>query len=122
MATPVWWCPASAVGGCDQSRGPPSEMACTRLGHAVPSHWARPRCRVKNCDNDSSQRTAAVSSTRSRYGRCGVDGHGGAGQSGFSPALVLRILGPLEAWLGDKQVALGGRRQRSVLACLLLEP
>jgi ABC-type transport system substrate-binding protein/DNA-binding SARP family transcriptional activator len=32
------------------------------------------------------------------------------------------MLGPLEARLGDQQVSLGGQRQRSVLACLLLEP
>ena len=51
-----------------------------------------------------------------------MDGHGNAGQDGLPLALELRILGPLEAWLGDKQVALGGQRQRSVLACLLLEP
>lgn len=51
-----------------------------------------------------------------------MDGHGDAGQNELLPALVLRILGPLEAWLGDKQVPLGGQRQRSVLACLLLEP
>ncbi len=51
-----------------------------------------------------------------------MDRHGNAGQEGLPPALDLRILGPLEAWLGDQQVALGGQRQRSVLACLLLEP
>lgn len=36
--------------------------------------------------------------------------------------LDLRILGPLEAWRGGERLALGGRRQRSVLVCLLLEP
>ena len=51
-----------------------------------------------------------------------MDQHGNAGHEEFPPALELRILGPLEAWLGDHQVALGGQRQRSVLACLLLEP
>ena len=32
------------------------------------------------------------------------------------------MLGPLEAWRGGQQLSLGGQRQRSVLACLLLEP
>ena len=32
------------------------------------------------------------------------------------------MLGPLEAWRGEQQLSLGGQRQRSVLACLLLEP
>lgn len=36
--------------------------------------------------------------------------------------LDLRILGPLEAWRGAERLALGGRSQRSVLVCLLLEP
>ena len=31
------------------------------------------------------------------------------------------MLGPLEAWRGNEQLRLGGRRQRCVLACLLLE-
>ena len=32
------------------------------------------------------------------------------------------MLGPLVACRGDEQLALGGRRQRAVLGCLLLEP
>jgi ABC-type transport system substrate-binding protein/DNA-binding SARP family transcriptional activator len=39
---------------------------------------------------------------------------------GSPPALDLRILGPLEAWRGEQRLGLGGGRQRSVLACLLL--
>jgi DNA-binding SARP family transcriptional activator/streptogramin lyase len=50
-----------------------------------------------------------------------VDGHGDAGHDGLLPALNLRMLGPLEAWRGGQQLSLGGQRQRSVLACLLLE-
>ena len=34
--------------------------------------------------------------------------------------LSFRLLGPLEAWDGDRQVDLGGQRQRSLLALLLL--
>jgi DNA-binding SARP family transcriptional activator len=34
--------------------------------------------------------------------------------------LFFRLLGPLEAWDGDRQVDLGGQRQRSLLALLLL--
>ena len=36
-------------------------------------------------------------------------------------SLELRILGPLQAWRGGEQLPLGGRRQRAVLACLLLD-
>lgn len=36
------------------------------------------------------------------------------------PPLELRVLGPLEAWAGDREIALGGPRQRAVLAALLL--
>ena len=32
------------------------------------------------------------------------------------------MLGPLEAWRGERRLALGGQRQRSVLACLMLDP
>ncbi|MEP6648875.1 MAG: AfsR/SARP family transcriptional regulator [Lapillicoccus sp.] len=39
-----------------------------------------------------------------------------------SDALELRMLGPLEAWQGGRRLALGGQRQRSVLACLMLDP
>jgi YVTN family beta-propeller protein len=35
-------------------------------------------------------------------------------------ALELRMLGPLEAWRDGERLPLGGQRQRSVLACLLL--
>jgi YVTN family beta-propeller protein len=45
-----------------------------------------------------------------------------AGHSGNADALDLRILGPLEAWRGPERLNLGGRRQRSVLVCLLLDP
>jgi DNA-binding SARP family transcriptional activator len=34
--------------------------------------------------------------------------------------LCFRLLGPVEAWEGDRQVDLGGQRQRSLLALLLL--
>lgn len=36
--------------------------------------------------------------------------------------LDFRILGPLEVWDGDRQVDLGGRKQRRALAALILEP
>ena len=36
--------------------------------------------------------------------------------------LELRMLGPLEAWRGPQRLVLGGQRQRSVLACLMLDP
>ena len=44
---------------------------------------------------------------------------------GLDPAaepLELRMLGPLEAWRGAQRLVLGGQRQRSVLACLMLDP
>src|SRR3954466_12229622 len=34
--------------------------------------------------------------------------------------LCFRLLGPVEAWEGDRQVDLGGQRQRALLALLLL--
>jgi DNA-binding SARP family transcriptional activator len=36
--------------------------------------------------------------------------------------MEFRILGPLEAWDGDREVALGGQRPRALLALLLLHP
>ena len=36
--------------------------------------------------------------------------------------LELLMLGPLEAWRGPQRLVLGGQRQRSVLACLMLDP
>ena len=45
-----------------------------------------------------------------------------AGHSENAAVLDLRILGPLEAWRGPERLILGGRRQRSVLVCLLLDP
>ncbi|MGB8385057.1 MAG: AfsR/SARP family transcriptional regulator, partial [Dermatophilaceae bacterium] len=36
-------------------------------------------------------------------------------------SLDLRMLGPLQAWRGGQELPLGGRRQRAVLACLLLD-
>ena len=36
--------------------------------------------------------------------------------------MEFRILGTVEAWAGGKQVDLGSRKQRLVLAVLLLEP
>lgn len=40
----------------------------------------------------------------------------------LAPALDFRVLGPLEVHEGKRQLALGGTRQRSVLAILLLHP
>jgi DNA-binding SARP family transcriptional activator len=37
-------------------------------------------------------------------------------------SLSFRMLGPLEVWADDRQVFVGGRRQRTVLAMLLLSP
>ena len=37
-------------------------------------------------------------------------------------ATEFRVLGPVEAWQDDRPVRLGGRRQRALLALLLLEP
>ncbi|GAB3428256.1 AfsR/SARP family transcriptional regulator [Flindersiella endophytica] len=36
--------------------------------------------------------------------------------------MEIRVLGPLELWSGDRRIAIGGFRQLSVLAVLLLEP
>ncbi|MGV1008578.1 MAG: ABC transporter substrate-binding protein [Dermatophilaceae bacterium] len=35
--------------------------------------------------------------------------------------LDVRMLGPLQAWRGGQELPLGGRRQRAILACLLLD-
>ncbi|WP_223165448.1 AfsR/SARP family transcriptional regulator [Lentzea indica] len=32
------------------------------------------------------------------------------------------VLGPIEVWVGDKQVSLGGPKPRTLLAALLLQP
>src|SRR5262249_14527949 len=40
----------------------------------------------------------------------------------FTYAVEFAILGPLEARAGDDQLAIGGSKQRAVLAILLLEP
>ena len=36
--------------------------------------------------------------------------------------VFFRLFGPVQAWVGDREVPLGGARARAVLACLLLEP
>src|SRR5215207_3261686 len=105
-----------------QPTAAPSETPCNRLGHHVPRALGRAADRALACDNALLSGLAAVFSGRSRYGRCSVDEHGDAGHDGLPPALDLRMLGPLEAWRGGQQLSLGGQRQRSVLACLLLQP
>jgi DNA-binding SARP family transcriptional activator len=42
--------------------------------------------------------------------------------AGSRAGLDLRVLGPLEARRGSDEVALGGRKQRTVLAILLVDP
>lgn len=32
------------------------------------------------------------------------------------------VLGPIEVWVGDRQVSLGGPKPRTLLAALLLQP
>ena len=55
-------------------------------------------------------------------GRCQVGRDAMSARSRVHGALELQMLGPLGACRGDEQLALGGRRQRAVLGCLLLEP
>lgn len=51
-----------------------------------------------------------------------MDRDGTAAHHTVGAALDLRMLGPLEVWRGEERLALGGRRQRAVLVCLLLHP
>ena len=118
-----WRCPASVVERCGYSPGRgPRKRLVAGLDATFQGPLDAWPTRALACDNAVLSGIAAVFSGRSRYGRCSVDGHGDAGHDGLPPALDLRMLGPLEAWRGGQQLSLGGQRQRSVLACLLLEP
>ena len=101
-----------------------SDLPWDRLG--PPVQGGRALCLYTARETPDRTQLPAVACGRGGTRRCawvrrslqaGTRGwHDGLDQA--AEPLELRMLGPLEAWRGAERLALGGQRQRSVLACL----